>query len=269
LVLRIRCDAQAAQSPLGSKFGCDPIAEGPYLIKAARDMDLEVVGINFHVGSGTGCTDYPIYYKAIEMAKGLFDYAESIGYKFNLLDIGGGFLGDKDKTLDEAALYVNQGLDHFFLDKSVKVIAEPGRYFVASAFTLVCNIQSKKTGNNGHTHMYFLNDGIYGSFSTMIYDHQHPQPKLLNPPLNAKEFDSTIYGPTCDSQDKMFESIRLPELDINDWVIFENMGAYTIPVASAFNGFPVANILYYIGEDVWGMFKHMIPESIGTMSDKR
>jgi ornithine decarboxylase len=254
---------------LGKKFGCDPVAEGPHLIKAARALNLDVVGISFHVGSG--CADYPIYYKAIGMAKDLFDYAETIGYEFNLLDIGGGFPGDKGKTIDDVALYVNQGLDCYFPDKSVKVIAEPGRYYVASAFTLVCNVQSKRVCLNAKTGaidriMYYVNDGVYGSFNSILYDHQHQQPKLLDQPSDtSKEYDSTIWGPTCDALDQIIETIRLPEINIDDWVIFENMGAYTIPVASPFNGFPLPTIQCYVNEEAWEMLKNLIPEDIFTV----
>ena len=92
LVLRIRCEAESAQCPLGAKFGCDPVTEAPKLLKAAKNMALNVVGISFHVGSG--CRDYPIYYKAIGICKNLFEQAEDLGFNMSLLDIGGGFPGE-------------------------------------------------------------------------------------------------------------------------------------------------------------------------------
>lgn len=58
-----------------------------------------MVGICFHVGSG--CLDPPVFSKAIKMARKLFDVAESVGYDFNLLDIGGGFPGEKDTDITE------------------------------------------------------------------------------------------------------------------------------------------------------------------------
>ena len=142
LVLRIRCEAEHAQCPLGKKFGCDPITEAPRLLKIAAGMGLDIIGISFHVGSG--CKDYPIYFKAINICKDLFEQAENLGFQMTLLDIGGGFPGDKGKSIDEVAGIVNQALDKFFPDKKVRVIAEPGRYYVASAFTLVTSVHSKK-----------------------------------------------------------------------------------------------------------------------------
>jgi ornithine decarboxylase len=253
LILRIRCDAESAQCPLGKKFGCDPLNEAPQLIKVAKTLNLNVVGISFHVGSG--CSDYPIYHKAIATARHLFDFAETLGYNFTLLDIGGGFPGDKGKTINEVAQIINKALNDYFPDEAVKVIAEPGRYYVASAFTLICNVHSKKivvdpTNDNAEHFMYYINDGVYASFNCILYDHQLVVPKLLRR-ADGKKHNSTIWGPSCDALDQICENILLPELHIGDWMIFENMGAYTIPVASPFNGYPLPTIRCYISNEIW------------------
>lgn len=262
LVLRIRCDADNAQCPLGKKFGCEP-SDGQYLLKVAQSLNLDVVGISFHVGSG--CADFPIYYKAIGLCKELFDYAETIGYSLNLLDIGGGFPGDNDKTIDDVAVIVNKALDDYFPDKSVKIIAEPGRYYVASAFTLVTNIHSrkivKKPGNEKiERMMYYINDGVYGSFNCILYDHQIVKPILLTPPAKSEtKYKSIILGPTCDALDQLLDNIEMPELQIGDYIVFENMGAYTIPVASPFNGFALPKVHCFISLEIWETLKSLIP----------
>lgn len=263
LVLRIRCEAEEAQCPLGKKFGCDPVTEAPKLLKIARNLNMNVMGISFHVGSG--CRDYPTYHKAIGLCKKLFDEAEELGFQMTLLDIGGGFPGDNDKTIDGVAAIVNQSLEIFFPDKNVRVISEPGRFYVASAFTLVTNIQSKKniydavTDDVNHV-MYYINDGVYGSFNCLLYDHQHVKPQFLKQRASdEKQFASTIWGPTCDALDQLVADIPLPDCNIGDFVIFENMGAYTVPVASPFNGFPLPKIYCFIARDVWQMIRSLIP----------
>ncbi|XP_058054965.1 ornithine decarboxylase-like [Anopheles bellator] len=262
LVIRIRCEAEKAQCPLGKKFGCDPVEEAPRLIKIARSLGLEVIGVSFHVGSG--CADFPIYYKAISYARDLFDYAAKLGCNFNLLDIGGGFPGDTGTSIDEVSMIVNSALEKFFPDKAaVRVISEPGRYYVSSAFTLVTNVQSKRVCLNARTGaidrmMYYLNDGVYASFNCILYDHQIPHPKLIGR-QGGKLYNSTIWGPTCDALDQLIETIALPELEIDDWVVFENMGAYTIPVASPFNGFELPKIYCYISKDTWKMLETLFP----------
>lgn len=267
LVLRIRCDAEKATCPLGKKFGCDPVTEAPRLIKIARSLNLDVIGISFHVGSG--CADFPIYYKAISIARSLFDYAKDFGYDFNLLDIGGGFPGDFGTSIDEVATIVNTALDTFFPDKSVRVISEPGRYYASAAFTLVTNVQSKRvcldpaTGATDRM-MYYLNDGVYASFNCILYDHQTPTPKLIGG-QTGQTYKSTIWGPSCDALDQLIETIHMPELQIDDWVIFENMGAYTIPVASPFNGFPLPKMFCYMSKATWEMIERLTALSDETL----
>lgn len=221
------------------------------------------MGISFHVGSG--CRDYPIYHKAIGICKDLFDEAESLGFNMSLLDIGGGFPGDNDKNIDDVSVIVNQGLENYFADKNVRVIAEPGRFYVASAFTLVTNIQSKKniydatSGDVNHV-MYYINDGVYGSFNCLLYDHQVVKPILLQKPIDEeKKFSTTIWGPTCDALDQLVVDIPMPDLDIGDFMVFENMGAYTIPVASPFNGFPLPKVFCFITRDIYQMIRSLIP----------
>lgn len=249
LVLRIRCEAKIAQCPLGLKFGCDPVYEAPNLLRLARDLDLQVVGISFHVGSG--CKDPPVYREAIESARTLFDMAKDLGFNCELLDIGGGFPGDKGTSIEKIAHVVNTALDDFFSDIYVNVIAEPGRFFVSSAYTLACNVHSKRdvvdTANgNVQQSMLFINDGLYGSFNCMLYDHQLINPIPLKTNYNRKDVKYTVWGPTCDAFDKISDEVTMPEMNIGDWMIFENMGAYTIPVASPFNGFPLPEVKYCV-----------------------
>lgn len=99
LVLRIRCDAEVSQCPLGMKFGCEATVEGPHLLRVAASVGLNVVGISFHVGSG--CGDPPVFRRAIAAARKLFDYGAEIGFNMNLLDIGGGYPGNKGSSIDK------------------------------------------------------------------------------------------------------------------------------------------------------------------------
>lgn len=96
--------------------------------------------------------------------------------------------------------------------------------------------------------MLYLNDGVYASFNCLLYDHQIVKPILLKKSnQHEKKIKSTIFGPTCDALDEIINDIELPmNTDVGDFMFFENMGAYTLPVASPFNGFPLPKIFYYI-----------------------
>jgi ornithine decarboxylase len=85
------------------KFGCDVLTEAPHLLKVAQSLGLHVVGVSFHVGSG--CGDPTAFYRAISAAKTVFDIGTTLGYNFDLLDIGGGYPGDKGTSIDKVSEY--------------------------------------------------------------------------------------------------------------------------------------------------------------------
>lgn len=99
LILRIRCDSSVSQCPLGMKFGCDALTDAPHLLNVAHSLGLNVVGISFHVGSG--CQDPPVYERAISAARSLFDLGSQLGFNMSILDIGGGFPGNKGTSIDK------------------------------------------------------------------------------------------------------------------------------------------------------------------------
>lgn len=103
MVIRIRCDAKIAQCQLGMKFGCDPITEAPKLLRLARTLGIEVIGVSFHVGSG--CGEPNVFRRAISAARDIFDYASTLGFDFNLLDIGGGYPGGHSTSIDEVIVH--------------------------------------------------------------------------------------------------------------------------------------------------------------------
>lgn len=94
------------------KFGCDPITEAPGLLKIAQSLNLNVVGVSFHVGSG--CKDPPIFRKAIAASRQIFDLAETYGFNFNILDIGGGYPGDRGTSINNVLIPVTSFLNVLF-----------------------------------------------------------------------------------------------------------------------------------------------------------
>lgn len=182
------------------------------------------------------------------MARHLFDLAAEYGYSLNLVDLGGGYPGGRGSSLTETANIINAALDEYFPEGcGVDIIAEPGRYYVASAFTLATRIHGRRQLSDDAepqpklSYMYYINDGVYGSFNCMLYDHQEVTPQMLETrpgPLHT----SSIWGPTCDGLDRIAASIELPVLDVGDWFVFEDMGAYTLAAAGTFNGFPVPKV---------------------------
>jgi ornithine decarboxylase len=146
------------------------------------------------------------------------------------LDIGGGF--EDTSNFEEIAGVIKDALTVF---KGINVIAEPGRFFVSSSHTLVLNVIGKK-GNIEKGFVYYLNDGIYGSFNCIFFDHVTPVICPFNE-RDGERYRSTIFGPTCDSIDKIAVDVELPELTVGEWCYVENFGAYTCAASTSFNGF--------------------------------
>lgn len=254
LVLRIRCDAEDVQCPLGVKFGVFP-EDAPALLATAKALDLNVVGVAFHVGSG--CREPAVFHRAIAAAKQVFEEAQALGFDPKLLDIGGGFPGSHESNLDEWACYINEALDEYFPeDCGVKIIAEPGRYVVASALTLAtCVIAKREVCDDNDSlvsTMYYVNDGVYGSFNCTLYDHQVVYPQLLEDVgPDVPRMPCSIWGPTCDGIDQVVSEIKLPRLDCGDWLVWPEMGAYTLVGASTFNGFPIPKVHVVVPHHTW------------------
>uniref|UniRef100_A0A3P8XMB1 ornithine decarboxylase n=1 Tax=Esox lucius TaxID=8010 RepID=A0A3P8XMB1_ESOLU len=260
LVLRLGVDDSKALLRLSGKFGAK-LGSCQHLLQRAQNLDLEVIGVSFHVGCG--CTDSKAYRQAISDAHCVFNIGEELGFKMTLLDIGGGFPGQNDfkLTFEEIAADINKALEEFFPPScGVSVIAEPGRYYVTSAVTLAANVIAKKvimeeltncrTANR--TMMYYLNDGVYGSISFLLHDpaqstvspYPHRKPKPDEP-----VYPCVIWGPTCDSVDVVVKNTFLPELQVGDWLLIDNMGAYTHCISTTFNGFRKTPIYYVMSRD--------------------
>nr|XP_042122922.1 ornithine decarboxylase [Peromyscus maniculatus bairdii] len=136
LVLRIATDDSKAVCRLSVKFGAT-LKTSRLLLERAKELNIDVIGVSFHVGSG--CTDPETFVQALSDARCVFDMGTEVGFNMYLLDIGGGFPGSEDTKLkfEEITSVINPALDKYFPpDSGVRVIAEPGRYYVASAFTL-------------------------------------------------------------------------------------------------------------------------------------
>jgi ornithine decarboxylase len=139
LVLRILTDDSKSLCALGIKFGA-PLATVPALLSKARELRLAVVGVSFHVGSG--CYDPSTFTDAVRRARTVFDMGREAGYNFGLLDVGGGF---EDATFEKTARVLTEAINAYFPDRrELKVIAEPGRFYVSKAFTLATNIIARR-----------------------------------------------------------------------------------------------------------------------------
>ena len=203
------------------------------LIKAHR-LGLRPTGVSFHVGSQ--CTRLENYIDALEMAAILVRDARLKQVPVEIVDIGGGFpirhADHEPDPFEEMASVVARELDRLF-EPNLRIIAEPGRFIAGPAATLITRVVGKAIRENKH--WYYLDDGVYGALSGIVFDHAKYQFKVTR---NGHTQLSTLAGPTCDSLDIIARGEELPELELGDIVYVENIGAYSLASATQFNGIP-------------------------------
>ena len=239
LVLRIRVSNTGSVVELSSKFGASS-GEAVDLIEAAFQAGLVVEGISFHVGSQ--CTNFTNYVQAINLATEIFKEAHDRGYpQVKILDIGGGFPSPYDdhvKPFRTLAKTINAEFDRLF-PPDMEILAEPGRFLVATAGTLVATVIGKAVRDGKQC--YYINDGVYHTFSGVIFDHiQYHLKAFKTGPTQI----CSVFGPTCDALDTISLAEQLPDLELGDLVYSENIGAYTHASATYFNGFPPAKVVH-------------------------
>lgn len=237
LLIRVSFRSPGAVVDLSRKFGCDPEAVRD-LLKLAAELHIKIDGLSFHVGSQAADSSMTVH--AIEVCKGLLQDAMNSGHEATILDIGGGYPVDylnRSLPIEEFCAPIRAALAT--LPSGVRVIAEPGRYISAPAAIAVSSVMGRALRDGQW--WYYLDDGLYGSYSGQMYDHAHYPVEALV--ADGPTFPSVLAGPTCDSIDVIKEQLQLPKLDIGDLIVGRVMGAYTWASASEFNFFPRATVL--------------------------
>ena len=207
VLLRIRIDNSSAHVDLNKKFG---VGRDPYL-------------------------------NALDLAREIFEEAAAAGMQLRILDIGGGFPIPEPKVrfnLKEMLKQINARLDEDF--PNVEIWAEPGRFMCGTAVNLITSVIG--VTERGGQPWYFLDDGLYGTFSGVIFDQWDF--KLISF-KEGEEVEATFAGPSCDSLDIMFRGKLTVRQEVGDLLLVPSCGAYTSASATTFNGFSKANFIVW------------------------
>lgn len=282
-VIRIATDDSHSLCQFSTKFGAN-MNRVRKLIKVAKDNGMCLSGVSFHVGSGCQDSESfvkairnarKVFNVAAE--EGFQMHLLDIGGGFP------GYREDSNSSsLKHSANFegtseqIRSSLDQYF-PEGVEFIGEPGRYIATGTSTLAVNVFSKRdcrkaskdddleemfntdesmtrvdsvaelhgmqTKNDDF--LYYVSDGIYGSFNNIFFDHYTPKVNLVKEYEEPHQFLSTIFGPTCDSMDVISKHVMLPELSVGDWMYFTNFGSYTTASASGgFNGFKTSTMFF-------------------------
>lgn len=241
LILRLKTPSLGSRIDLSYKFGADP-EEAATLLRLAKHLGLETVGLSFHVGSP--CHNPENYLRSLEIVKAIIQEGDREGVMLTVVDIGGGFpLHTYYTEGAEASMeYMSEKiypLLRSFLATGYRVIAEPGRSLIGNACLLVTKVIGKAV-RSGRI-WYYLDDGLYGTFSAIPFD----KASFDFYPLRDSEEEKScvLAGPTCDSLDVIAEGVKLPPLMLDDLIVVPNIGAYSIASATNFNGFERARVV--------------------------
>ncbi len=165
-----------------------------------------------------------------------------MGLDLTDLDIGGGFPVPDASGLAVDVTAMLEAIDRQIvrLFKETAVYCEPGRFLPGTAVNLVASVIGTKD-RGGHP-WYILDEGIYGAFSGILFDHwQYP----LQTFGSGERVRATLAGPSCDGIDVLAEDFLTPQLAIGDHVLASDIGAYTTVSATRFNGFALAPTYAY------------------------
>jgi ornithine decarboxylase len=237
VLVRVSFSSPEATCDLSRKFGCEPQA-APELLELAADLHVKVDGFSFHVGSQAAGP--AMFVEAIARCGKMMSDAAQLGHAPCILDIGGGFPVDylqRSIPIEEFCEPIRSALGE--LPATIRPIAEPGRYIAAPAAICVSSVMGRAFRDGRW--WYYLDDGLYGSYSGQVFDHAKYPVEALVP--GGDTYASVLAGPTCDSIDVIDETLELPKLDMGDLIVGRMMGAYTWASASEFNFFPRATVL--------------------------
>ena len=238
LLLRVSFRNPDTLIDLSRKFGCDPAA-AIGLVEEASRLGIRVVGLSFHAGSQLPRPDKHV--EAIETCGRIIAEARGRGFPLEVLDIGGGFPIDylePAPPIDDFCAPIRAALAR--LPEGLRLIAEPGRFIAGPAVVAISTVmgRAKREGR----WWYYLDDGIYGTFSGQMYDKMHFPIEPLGDPGRPRE-PCVISGPTCDSLDVISENLPMPVLEIGERLCARQIGAYTMATATDFNYFPRAKVI--------------------------
>ncbi|KAM4633351.1 antizyme inhibitor 1-like [Polymixia lowei] len=264
LLLQVSTEAPGQAEELNMTFGCS-LKDCRHLLESAKELGVQVVGVRFNISSS--CEDDQAYIHAVSDARCVFDMGEDVGFSMTILDIGGGFSGSETqlKQINNAVMSV---VDLYFPPSAgVSIMAEPGSYFVSSAFTLAVNVLSKEVvardrQDQAHDEpspddepefQYYMNEGVYGSLACKLADTVIPAPSVhKNTALDDPVFSSSLWGPSGDDLDQVVKHCLLPELHTGDWLLFDNAGAYSLgqPISTSTDT-PLPPVYYIISSGDW------------------
>ena len=241
LYLRIHTSNEGSVWALSNKFGAFE-DEAEQLVAEAAKIGADLAGVGFHVGSQ--CMNIENWPIGIRAARQTFEMMKAAGLEPRFLNLSGGFpvsMGDQVPSIEEIGKAVNKELER--VSEAIHVVAEPGRYLVADTGWFVCQVIGTAT-REGKRWLY-LDAGVHSGLGDLNDKFRFS----IRTDRDGPNIPWTVAGPTCDGIDVCLNGEPLPEnLQPGDFVYIRDHGAYTTSMATAFNGFPVPEVVVVGGQ---------------------
>jgi ornithine decarboxylase len=225
ILIRMNSGITIANINLNSKFGASKL-EAYDIINLANMYNYEIKGVSFHIGSGGTFSRKEAFKNAYYVnALPILEYIELFNKEKLILNIGGGFLYNTD-------LHDSLG---WTKELPYTMIAEPGRYFSEPSHHLLTQVIAKTSKG------IFIDNGVYHELNCFHRDHW-TMPKLVycindgNINTISSYKSEVVFGPTCDSYDSIGKQFIPSDIEVGDWILLNNMGAYTNAGMVEFNG---------------------------------
>lgn len=230
--VRLALPVKGAVYDFGSKFGLAPDAAVALLQEvAARGF---TPSLTFH--PGTQCADPKAWGAYIAEAAHV---AHRAGVRLERLNVGGGFAAHRNGAapdLEAIFSHIRQEVDRVFGADAPDLVCEPGRAMVSEAFSLACRVKAVRASG-----ALFLNDGVYGGLAEARDMAIGDRIAVVAPdgrPRRGQPAERVIFGPTCDSIDRLPDPLSLPmDVTEGDYLLFSAMGAYSCSLSTGFNGY--------------------------------
>lgn len=230
---RFKLPVTGAAYDFGSKFGAAPEVAAELLSRSAKRGYIP--SLTFH--PGTQCTDPAAWDAYIRTAAEICDMA---GVRAKRLNVGGGFPSYRVVGIapDRDAIFalIREVTAQAFGADAPELVCEPGRGLCADAFALITRVKALRDGES-----VFLNDGTYGALAELPIVGNIDRIQVFTPEGKLREAEPQnriIFGPTCDSVDRLPGEIALPaDIAEGDFIVFQGAGAYSTATNTRFNGF--------------------------------
>ncbi len=237
IAVRLTLRRSGGAYDFGSKFGASP-QDATALLKEVASRGL-TPALTFH--PGTQCTDASSWADYIAACATI---ARNAGVRLAALNVGGGFpaVSDtQDNTLARIFDTIRSATAAWFPDHPPRLWCEPGRAMVADALWLLLRVKAR-SGDS-----LYLNDGLYGALGEwrdMPVPAQHSVFDGSGQNRSAKAQPFTIFGPTCDSLDRVPGTWALPaDTAEQDHILLTGAGAYSLALVTGFNGYGTRHMI--------------------------